>query len=189
MILALTLFLIAIGNQYVTIQESRTRGQLQDVADMLETELSVAATAQGGYYRMFYVPQKAGGLDYYVRFVDAVALGSPGNPANYTEVDLGLVNSSVKYETYFFLPENVIGTLGKGAVELKKRRGVLNMTALDSPPPLPPGCTCDPSWTNGACGAGGCISPTPRQQTRICTPAGCGIEMQCVEDNGCGPFP
>ncbi len=45
------------------------------------------------------------------------------------------------------------------------------------------GCSCT-SWTNGACGGGGCAA-TMREQTRTCTPAACQAESQCVNDAAC----
>jgi hypothetical protein len=43
----------------------------------------------------------------------------------------------------------------------------------------PPPCTCTP-WVNGACTAVG-----KRHQTRTCTPAGCDIEEQDIDDASC----
>ena len=52
------------------------------------------------------------------------------------------------------------------------------------PPPPPPSCTCDPSWTNGSCGGGGCSS-AQRNQTRSCTPSGCDTQSRCIADSSC----
>ncbi len=46
-----------------------------------------------------------------------------------------------------------------------------------------PVCTCG-SWTDGACGSGGC-GPLQRQQTRTCNPVGCQAQSQCVNDASC----
>jgi len=45
-------------------------------------------------------------------------------------------------------------------------------------------CSCT-SWTNGACGTGGCAS-NQKPQTRTCTPSGCSAQLQCVDDLSCG---
>jgi len=47
-------------------------------------------------------------------------------------------------------------------------------------------CICG-AWANGACNAGGCTNQ--RQQTRTCTPSGCGITSQCVADSSCVTYP
>jgi PKD repeat protein len=44
-------------------------------------------------------------------------------------------------------------------------------------------CDCG-TWSNSACATGGC-SPLQRQQTRICTPANCLAQSQCVADATC----
>lgn len=47
-------------------------------------------------------------------------------------------------------------------------------------------CTCG-SWQNGSCGSGGCNSSS-RYQTRTCTPSGCDVESQCVNDPSCSQY-
>lgn len=52
--------------------------------------------------------------------------------------------------------------------------------------PTPPdtgSCSCN-TWTNGACGGGGCPS-NQRYQTRTCTPSGCSSETRCIADTAC----
>src|SRR3989338_5776278 len=50
-----------------------------------------------------------------------------------------------------------------------------------------PTCSCT-EWTSGSCGVDTC-STTQRQQTRTCTPSGCGATAQCVADSTCAPSP
>ncbi|HLD18986.1 MAG TPA: hypothetical protein VJB90_03175 [Candidatus Nanoarchaeia archaeon] len=125
MVLALTVFLLVIGNQYVTAQENRLRAQLKDVTAMIETELSLGVTSQNGYYRQFEIPNLAGGVPFSIQFLNSQQLGPPGSPANYSEVILSFQNSSVQFETYIYLPDNVDGNISHGQVEVKKQNGLL----------------------------------------------------------------
>ena len=60
---------------------------------------------------------------------------------------------------------------------------IFQFQCVDDSTCVPSSCTCT-SWTNGACGTGGC-SATQRLQTRTCTPSGCSTETQCVSDSTC----
>ncbi|MEK6967062.1 MAG: hypothetical protein AABX51_00350 [Nanoarchaeota archaeon] len=125
MLTILTVFLLAMGNQYVSTQETHVKNGLIDVGAMIETELKLGATAQDGYYRRFEIPRKAGGVPFKIQFYDTRELGTPGTPIGYSEVDLAFVNSSILFETFISLPDNVDGNISHGIIELRKRDGIL----------------------------------------------------------------
>ena len=127
MIIILTVFLLAMGNQYINIQESKAREKLDQVAELIEVELKQGAAAQNGYERTFEVPLRAGGLTYNVSFYNTSMVGSTANPANFTEVIIGFYNTSLRFETFLFLPPNIEGRLQQGHLTLRKSDGVLYM--------------------------------------------------------------
>lgn len=129
MILVLTIFLLLMGEQYVSVSQDQTRNKLSDIRDVLDSELTIGAKAQDGYYRQISVPDTAGGVPFKILFYNSTTIGA-GIPANYSEVDLILVNSSVNFETYIYLPPNVNGNISHGAVELRKQNGVLYIMNL-----------------------------------------------------------
>lgn len=90
-----------------------------------------------------------------------------GNPTFYSTLTI-LTSSTTPLGTYSI----TISGVGGG----KTRTTAYTLTVN----PIPCNCT---SWTNGACGAGGCTNQ--RQQTRTCMPSGCNVESQCVDDANC----
>ncbi len=131
MIAALTGFMLVIANSYYNAQQDKIKASIQDVKEGLEIELRIGAGAQDGFYRAFQIPQKASNLPIEVFFINSTTLGSPGSPANFSEVDLKFTNNSKPYETFIILPSNIDGNISIGHNEMRKRNGVLYLNKVE----------------------------------------------------------
>jgi hypothetical protein len=78
----------------------------------------------------------------------------------------------------------VIGVDGTNVYSIDVASGCYTVT-FSSTTPDAPGCSCG-GWTSGACGVGGCAS-SEIYQTRVCSPAACDSETQCIFDASCTP--
>ena len=127
MLMALTLFLLVMGNQYNDANTKKIKDKLVDVSSQIDNELRLGAGAQDGYDRTFQIPYNVNGYQFYVQFYDSTALGTPGKPINYTQVVVGFENSSRKFETFIFLPSNIVGNISHGSIRVVKRDQILYM--------------------------------------------------------------
>lgn len=108
---ALTLviiFAVAADRQVIDFKNKRDSELLKDITFKTQTEISIAARVEDGYYRVFALPEKL------------------ENSLNYTIVmnDTMVIAESVNSQYIFFTPK-VNGSLKKGNNTIKKVGGVI----------------------------------------------------------------
>ena len=126
MILFLVAFLAVLGDRLVVATDDRARGLAEDIAEVIESELVLAANAQDGYSRVFTLPESLDGMPYAL-----VLLNRTNTEANFSEVVLTVNTSSGEYTAIKVLPDNIFGAFSLGSNLVRKRNGLVNLT-----PPL-----------------------------------------------------
>ncbi len=123
MLLFLIAFVAVISDKLVAASENRIRNLADDLADVIDSELSLAASAQDGYSRMFSLPDSLDGKDYGVLFYNQSATGS-----NFTQLVVTMSISGVEYSTVRVTPENIEGNISIGDNFVRKQNGMVNVT-------------------------------------------------------------
>jgi hypothetical protein len=124
MILFLIAFMSVLGDQFVSVTDDRTKQLAEDLADVAESELVTASNAQDGYSRMFSLPPYLDGATYAIVLNNASTLG-----ANFSSVLVSINTSNGEYSAMRILPGNVLGAFSEGANMVRKRNGLVNLTA------------------------------------------------------------
>jgi hypothetical protein len=85
-------------------EEGKKHQKAESIATLVENEIKLAKYVNDGYERTFKLPTKIDGNNYNITIVD----------------NRELVVNYFEYEHVLFLPENVIGNIGRGLNEIKK---------------------------------------------------------------------
>jgi len=124
----MTLFLIAflavISDKLVIATDDRTKELAEDLADVIESELILAANAQEGYSRIFTLPFSLDGKPYTLVFYNKT-----NTNANFTQMTVGIDISGAEYNAFRVLPDNIQGTLSIGDNFVRKHEGIVNVSA------------------------------------------------------------
>jgi len=96
MLLIFIVFFLVIGNKMIDAKQDVERRMLVDLANVIKTEIDIAASVSDGYCREFTLPAKIEGIDYSIELY----------PAD-KELILSFVGHGFDYEYVAFTPENV----------------------------------------------------------------------------------
>ncbi|MBS3133050.1 hypothetical protein J4470_02890 [Candidatus Woesearchaeota archaeon] len=124
----MTLFLIAflavISDKLFIATDDRAKEIAEDLADVIESELVLAANSQDGYSRIFTLPFSLDGKPYRLSFYNA-----SNTEANFTHMEVGINVTGGEYTAFRVLPKNIQGTLGVGDNFARKHEGFVNVSA------------------------------------------------------------
>ncbi|MAG15463.1 hypothetical protein CMO88_00205 [Candidatus Woesearchaeota archaeon] len=124
MTLFLIAFLAAISDKLVTATDDRDKEVAEDLADVIESELTMAVNAKNGYSRMFALPFSLDGKSYKLSFHNKSNLKTSSggtDTANFTMAIVMLDISGGEYSTIRLLPENIIGSFRLGDNFIEKQ--------------------------------------------------------------------
>lgn len=123
MLLFMITFVAVISDKFVVAADNRIRGLADDLADVIDSELSLAATTQDGYSRVFSLPASLDGNDY------TLMLYNKSNTAsNFTQLVVSISVSGAEYSTVRITPENIVGALSVGDNLVRNQNGMVNVT-------------------------------------------------------------
>lgn len=126
MLLFLISFVAIISDEFVAAADNRIKSLADELADVVDSELSIAAAAQDGYSRVFSLPASLDGNGY------GILLYNQSNTrSNFTQFVVNMSISGVEYSTVRITPENIKGVLSVGDNFVRKQNGIVNVT-----PPL-----------------------------------------------------
>ncbi len=126
MLLFLISFIAIISDKFVVAADNRIRNLADDLADVVDSELSLASAAQDGYSRVFSLPASIEGNGYSILFYN-----QSNTLSNFTQLVVSMNISGVEYSTVRITPENIRGAVSVGDNLVRKRNGLVNVT-----PPL-----------------------------------------------------
>lgn len=126
MVLFLISFVAVISDKFVVAADNRIKSLADDLADVVDSELSIAAAAQDGYSRVFSLPASLNGNGYGLLFYD-----QSDTLSNFTQFVVSINISGAEYSAVRIAPENIEGVLSVGDNLVRKRNGIVNVT-----PPL-----------------------------------------------------
>lgn len=118
MFLTFNIFLLAIAQRMVDVQNQKDRQLIEDMSSVIGGEITLAAGVEDGYSREFEIPQTLKGINYSVELVSSSTM-----KANYGELVLKYVDFTKSYETVKKLPKNVKGIIYKGKNNITKKNG------------------------------------------------------------------
>ncbi|MBS3119901.1 hypothetical protein J4475_03695 [Candidatus Woesearchaeota archaeon] len=121
----LFLFMIVLGNHILDAQQQKEKDMLNDLAYVIDSEISFAARSVDGYERSITIPYSLKGLNFTVEFFNATQLGSVKS----SQLILKFANPSPNYEVVKLLPATVTGIIYKGKVSISKRAGIVYLNA------------------------------------------------------------
>ncbi len=122
MLLFLIAFVAIISDKFIVAADDRSKGLADDLADVIDSELSLAATAQDGYSRTFALPASLDGNEYRLLLYNKSSTGS-----NFTQFVVSINISGAEYSTVRITPENIEGTLSVGDNLVRKQNGMVNV--------------------------------------------------------------
>ena len=122
MMLVFVVFMLAVTDRIVDLQEKRDKELLQDIGFVIANELKIAAAAENGYQRTFSVLDTIKGKNFSVVLVDSATMGT-----NFSELTLKYINQTLYFEDVITLPVNIKGSLVKGGNNLIKRGGIVEV--------------------------------------------------------------
>jgi len=123
MIFFLIAFLAVVSDKLVVATDDRAKEIIEDLADVVESELSLAANAQDGYSRIFTLPEALDGKTYTILFYNKSTTG-----ANFTQFLITVNVTGGEYNALRVLPDNILGTLSTGDNFVRKHDGIVNLT-------------------------------------------------------------
>ncbi len=123
MVLFFISFFAVISDKFVAAADNRIKSLADDLADVVDSELSIAATTQEGYSRVFTLPASLDGKDYGVLFYNR-----SNTRSNFTQFVVSMSISGIEYSTARITPENIEGVLSVGDNLVRKRNGMVNLT-------------------------------------------------------------
>lgn len=123
MTLVLILFLAVASDKLSSIQQDRTKALAEDLADVIETELSIAANAQNGYARTFSLPPDIDGESY-----ELILYNTTQTNAKFTQLTVIMQLPGGNHQVTRVLPENIQGALNIGKNSVSKEAGMVNVT-------------------------------------------------------------
>lgn len=124
MTLFLIVFMTVISDKLFSATDDRTREIVEDLADVIESELVLAANAQEGYSRTFTLPFSLDGRPYTLQFFNVSDTG-----ADFTQLVVGINVTGGEYTAFRILPSNIRATLAVGDNFVRKHQGIVNVTA------------------------------------------------------------
>ena len=132
----MTLFLIAflavISDRVIVATNDRNKEVAEDLADVIESELVLAANAQEGYSRLFQLPPTLDGIPYTMIFHNKSDLDSAPtttDTADFTMATVVLQMTSGDYNSIRLLPDNIIGSFRIGNNYVRKLNGFVSLNA------------------------------------------------------------
>lgn len=120
MFLTFNIFLLAITQRIVDVQNQKDRQLIEDMSSVIGGEITLAAGVEDGYSRTFQIPQTLKGINYSVELVSSSTM-----KANHGELVLKYVDFTKSYETVKILPKNVEGFIYKGKNNITKKNGTV----------------------------------------------------------------
>jgi len=120
MFLAFNVFLLAIAQKMVDVQDQKDQALIGDMSSVIESEIVLAAGVEDGYSRTFEIPQTLKGINYSVKLINSTVMKT-----NYSELVLKYVDFTKTYETVKKLPKNVDGVINKGKNKIVKKAGII----------------------------------------------------------------
>lgn len=126
MLLFMIAFFAVVSDKFVVAADARSKALADDVADVIKSELDLAASAQDGYSRIFSLPASLDGNGYGLLLYNKSNTG-----ANFTQFVVNMSVSGVDYSTVRIVPDNIVGVLSAGENFVRKQAGIVNVT-----PPL-----------------------------------------------------
>ena len=127
MTLFLIIFMAVISDKLVSATDDRTRETVEDLADVIESELVLAANSEEGYSRTFTLPFSLDGRPYSLRFFNI-----SDTDANFTQLVVGIDVTGGEYTAFRVLPSNIRATLAVGDNFVRKHQGIVNVTSVAS---------------------------------------------------------
>ena len=118
MFLTFNVFLLAIANKVIDVQNQKDMQLIDDVSYVIKSEIILAAGVGDNYSRTFEIPKTLKGVNYSIRLISSDEMGT-----NYSELVLKYVNFTKNHETVKILPKNVNGSIYKGENNITKRNG------------------------------------------------------------------
>ena len=120
MFLAFNVFLLAIAQKMVDVQDQKDQALIGDMSSVIESEIVLAAGVEDGYSRTFEIPQTLKGINYSVKLINSTYMKT-----NYSELVLKYIDFTKSYETVKKLPKNVDGFINKGENKILKKAGII----------------------------------------------------------------
>ena len=124
MTLFLIIFLGAISDKLISATDVRTRALADDLADVIESELILAANAEDGYSRTFTLAPLLDGKAYLIEFYNR-----SNTNANFTQLVITVNVTGGEHSAVKVLPDNIIGTIATGDNLLRKQDGIVNVSS------------------------------------------------------------
>jgi hypothetical protein len=121
--LFLIVFISVMADRLVIATDDRTKQITEDFADVVESELSLAANAQNGYSRMFTLTASLEGKQYTILFQN-----QSNTNANFTQFTITVNVTGGEYNALRVLPDNIVGTLSAGDNFVRKKDNIVNIT-------------------------------------------------------------
>ncbi len=136
----LTFFLIltagAVSNQLVKANQNNYISLLNEIADVIQTEATLAQNSENGYFHAFSLPQTVNGQLYGVSIMNSTDLSALGFQANATLLIVSSGRADVRTNITRNLPKGVLGNLFIGQVSVKKENGIVMLDAKLYPPQI-----------------------------------------------------
>jgi len=129
MLIVMNVFLILVTDKLVDQQTNRYRSMLQDLLDIVDSEVKLASTLEDGYQRSFNLLNDIRGREYStetVNFFDKIS----GATSNSTEISF-YFDDKPNDQLVTFLPGNVVGVVVKGTNTVRKEEGFVFMNCND----------------------------------------------------------
>ena len=120
--LFLIVFISVMADRLVVATDDRTKQITEDLADVVESELSLAANAQNGYSRLFTLTATLYGQPYTILFQN-----QSNTNANFTQFIITVNVTGGQYNALRVLPDNIVGTLSIGDNFVRKHDNIVNI--------------------------------------------------------------
>ncbi len=126
-------FIVFIGvtTQHMgTIKRQNDVKIIQEIMELVHTELSLASVCEDGYYRVFKLPSRLSDHLYQIE------LSPMTKQANFTVLSVGYINYSSDYTESMVLPPNIFGSISVIPgdtpinVTIKKEMGNVSVTSV-----------------------------------------------------------
>ncbi|MBI2550207.1 IPT/TIG domain-containing protein [Candidatus Woesearchaeota archaeon] len=123
----------AVSDDIIRASDNNYRALLHDIADVIESEASIAFASENGYTHSFTLPQTLNGQPYAISIMNSTQVG---DQANMTILSVASTRPNVHLNVTRLLPRDVLGTLVIGPNIVRKEQGIVTLMALPLPPPV-----------------------------------------------------
>ncbi|MBI2550209.1 hypothetical protein HYV83_03440 [Candidatus Woesearchaeota archaeon] len=123
--------LAAVSDDLIRTSDNNYKALLQDVADVIESEASIAFASENGYFRSFTLPPTLNGQPYAVSIMNSTQVG---DQANMTILSVASTRPNVHLNVTRLLPRDVLGNLVRGSNTVRKENSIV----IFGPLPLTP---------------------------------------------------